>query len=186
MNIEELDKYELSITTKKGIELLNLINKLGVKNEVLALFGGGSDDKRNLMMAYSKKQIEFQESLKLDIETKMSIDEYEEIKDANEKAKIIEKVMSLKTRELNIELKALEDKVQSMSLDNTLNLVYTAIIERYYPNATIIEKTLANLFDVKVKEIQEQKINVTFAMLSKILKSEDFQACLKAFTGALH
>lgn len=185
MNIEKLNEFELEITTKKGIELINLINKLGIKNEVLALFGGGSNEKKDLMMAYSKKQVEWQESLKEDIESKMSMYEYEE-KDQKEQAKIIEDVISLKTKNLNIELNILEDKVQSMSLDNTLNLVYTAIIERYYPNAKVIEKTLASLFNVKVEEIQNQKINVTFAMLKKILDSEDFQACLKAFTTALH
>ena len=85
-----------------------------------------------------------------------------------------------------LELQKLQDKINGYALNKIMDLAYTALIDRYYGNADLIEKTLSVLFDIKVKEIQDQPLSVTYAMFSKLVFCEDFQACLRAFTGALH
>ncbi|PWX16747.1 hypothetical protein CYK65_15180 [Clostridium perfringens] len=71
-------------------------------------------------------------------------------------------------------------------MKSVINLAYTSLIERYYPNSDLIEKTLATLFKLKVKEVQEQPLPSTFAMIKKLIESEDLKACINVFTGALH
>ena len=87
---------------------------------------------------------------------------------------------------LKKELKELEEKVQAYGMKSVINLAYTSLIERYYPNSDLIEKTLATLFKLKVKEVQEQPLPSTFAMIKKLIESEDLKACINVFTGALH
>ena len=186
MKIEDIQNFDLHITTKQGAEIINLINKLGIKDQVLDILGGGEDkEKSKLMIQLSKKQIEFKASLSKDIESKISLEEYEEM-EQEEKVNLVEEVASEKTLILKKELKELEEKVQAYGMKSVINLAYTSLIERYYPNSDLIEKTLATLFKLKVKEVQEQPLPSTFAMIKKLIKSEDLKACINVFTGALH
>ncbi|EPB8152530.1 hypothetical protein G6Z15_13955 [Clostridium perfringens] len=186
MKIEDIQNFDLHITTKQGAEIINLINKLGIKDQVLDILGGGEDkEKTKLMMKLANKQNEFKKSLSKDIESKVSLEEYEEM-EQEEQVKIVEETMSEKSKSLNKEINDLEREIQSYGMKSVLNLAYTTLIERYYPNSDLIEKTLANLFKLKVKEVQEQPLPSTFAMIKKLIESEDLKACINVFTGALH
>ena len=176
MKIEDIQNFDLHITTKQGAEIINLINKLGIKDQVLDILGGGEDkEKTKLMMKLANKQNEFKKSLSKDIESKVSLEEYEEM-EQEEQVKIVEETMSEKSKSLNKEINDLEREIQSYGMKSVLNLAYT----------TLIEKTLANLFKLKVKEVQEQPLPSTFAMIKKLIESEDLKACINVFTGALH
>ncbi|PWX16748.1 hypothetical protein CYK65_15185 [Clostridium perfringens] len=97
MKIEDIQNFDLHITTKQGAEIINLINKLGIKDQVLDILGGGEDkEKSKLMIQLSKKQIEFKASLSKDIESKISLEEYEEM-EQEEKVNLVEEVASEKT-----------------------------------------------------------------------------------------
>lgn len=186
MKIEDIQKFDLHITTKQGAEIINLINKIGIKEQVLDFLGAGEDkEKAKLMLKLATKQTEFQASLSKDIESKISLEEYEEM-DKEEQVKIVKETMSEKSKSLNKEFKELEKEVQSYGMKSVMNLAYTALIERYYSNSDLIEKTLATLFKLKVKEVQEQPLPSTFAMIKKLIESEDLKACINVFTGALH
>ncbi|EGT3616444.1 hypothetical protein FHH43_09415 [Clostridium perfringens] len=185
MKIEQVKDFNLHINTKQGREVINLINKLGIKKEVLAIFGGDDEEKQNLMIELSRKQLEFRDMVQDDISKEMTIEEYEALS-LDEQSKVLERNMSNEAKILNLELQKLQDKINGYALNKIMDLAYTALIDRYYGNADLIEKTLSTLFDIKVKEIQDQPLSVTYAMFSKLVFCEDFQACLRAFTGALH
>ncbi|WP_283685065.1 hypothetical protein [Clostridium perfringens] len=122
MKIEDIQNFDLHITTKQGAEIINLINKLGIKNQVLDILGGGEDkEKSKLMIQLSKKQIEFKASLSKDIESKISLEEYEEM-EQEEKVNLVEEVASEKTLILKKELKELEEKVQAYGIKSVINL----------------------------------------------------------------
>ncbi|MBO3392501.1 hypothetical protein CYK72_16040 [Clostridium perfringens] len=186
MKIEDIQNYDLHITTKQGAEVINLINKIGIKDQVLDFLGGGEDkEKSKLMIQYSKKQSEYLTSFGIDTEDIVCSEEYKQMNE-EEQIEILNKNMSEKTLILKKETKELEEKVQAYGMKSVFNLVYTALIERYYSNANLIEKTLSTLFEVKVKEIQEQPLQNTFAMIKKLIECKDLKACINVFTGALH
>ena len=168
MKIEQVKDFDLHINTKQGREVINLINKLGIKKEVLAIFGGDDEEKQNLMIELSRKQLEFRDMVQDDISKEMTIEEYEALY-LDQQSNVLERNMSNEAKILNLELQKLQDKINGYALNKIMDLAYTALIDRYYGNADLIEKTLSVLFDIKVKEIQDQPLTEVGCNLTAIL-----------------
>ena len=93
MKIEQVKDFDLHINTKQGREVINLINKLGIKKEVLAIFGGDDEEKQNLMIELSRKQLEFRDMVQDDISKEMTIEEYEALS-LDQQSNVLERNMS--------------------------------------------------------------------------------------------
>ena len=115
------------------VEVINLINKLGIKKEVLAIFGGDDEEKQNLMIELSRKQLEFRDMVQDDISKEMTIEEYEALS-LDQQSNVLERNMSNEAKILNLELQKLQDKINGYALYKIMDLAYTALIDRYYGN----------------------------------------------------
>lgn len=179
MNIEKIKETEVHLNTMQGLELINVINKLGLKDKLktLVLGQGESGDKK---IAYMKLQNEYMNKVIELIETKMSKKEYDELS-VDEQTKVLNEVMTDEIAEMGNKLNIMADEVNTMAANEGFDLFYTAIIERFYANKDVILKALSTVYDVKVKELEKQNLAATGLMIKKIIESPDIQEFIKVF-----
>ncbi|MBW4873568.1 MAG: hypothetical protein KZY55_05845, partial [Paeniclostridium sp.] len=167
------------LNTMQGLELINVINKLGLKDKLkdLVLGQGESGDKK---IEYMKLQNEYMHKVIELIETKMPKKEYDELPEA-EQTKILNEVMTDEIAEMGARLNVIASEVNTMAANEGFDLFYTAVIERFYGNKDVIFKALSSIFNVKTKELEKQELAATALMIKKIMESPDIQAFMKVF-----
>ncbi|MDU1053442.1 hypothetical protein [Clostridium baratii] len=179
MDIKNIEEIEIHLNTMQGLELINVINKLGLKEKLktLVLGQGESGDKK---IAYMKMQNEYMNKVIELIETKMSKKEYDELS-LDEQTKVLNEVMTDEVAEMGNKLNIMADEVNTIAANEGFDLFYTAIIEKFYGNKDIILKALSSIYDVKVKELEKQNLVATGLMIKKIINSPDIQEFIKVF-----
>lgn len=179
MDIQKLKEVDVHLNTMQGLELINVINKLGLKEKLktLVLGQGESGEKK---IAYMKMQNEYMHKVVELIETKMPKSEYDELS-LDEQTKVLNDVMTDEVAEMGTRLNVIASEVNTMAANEGFDLFYTAVIERFYSNKDVILKALASIYDIKVKELEKQNLAVTGLMIKKIIESPDIHEFIKVF-----
>lgn len=179
MELKEVENKEVSINTKQGLELINVIKKLGIKEEIKGvLFGNGLNTELNEQ--YLKKQQAYR-SLIIDlVEKEMPYEDFEAL-EKEEQNKILNDVINQEAKEAAKELGDLEKKLAKANEEGAFNLFYTAIIDRLYSNQDVIYTALSSIYGIKVKEIEKQELSSTILMIKKIIQSKDIKTVMKLF-----
>lgn len=170
---------ELKINTEKGLEIINVINKLGLKEKVKDVVIG-DEIVRNKRMAVQIKENQYHENVLKLIEKKMTKSEYDSLSPKDQEIFLKEnltKDLIKQGNELNNTKLELSNYIQEYGFD----LIYTAIIERFYGNKDLIYKTLASLFNTDIEIIKKQSINETIKMIKELLKCQDLKEVINIF-----
>ncbi|MDU7364294.1 hypothetical protein [Clostridium sp.] len=154
------ENNELTITTGEGFEIERIINKLGMKENVV-----------NFINVYIKnEQLKQKETLKLQaliIEKVGGKDNYINLSD-EEKAKISDEVLGEHEDIYNALL-----EIQSSTAKLGVDLMYDFVCKM--PNAEKeIYKTLGKIFNKQMKEIENQPLGETVTQIKEIVKSKTF------------
>lgn len=179
MDIEKLKETEVHLNTMQGLELINVINKLGLKDRLKTLVLGQGES-GNKKINYMKLQNEYMHKVIELIETKMPKVKYDELPQ-EEQSEILNEIMTDEVAEMGNRLNVILSEVNSLAANEGFDLFYTAIIERFYGNKDVILKSLASIYDIKVKELEKQNLAATGLMIKKIIKSPDIQEFIKVF-----
>ncbi|MGL6187065.1 MAG: hypothetical protein ACRC1T_16970 [Clostridium chrysemydis] len=179
MKIEDLKEMEVHLNTLQSLELINVINKLGLKDKIkdLVLGQGVAGEKK---LAYIKLQNDYMNKVVELIETQIPKKEYDELL-LEEQTKVLESVMTEEVAEMGAKLNKLAEEVNTISANEGFDLFYTAVIERFYSNKEIILKALSSIYEIKVKDLEKQSIANTALMIKKIMESPDIQAFIEVF-----
>lgn len=179
MELKDLENLEVNINTKQTFEVINVINKLGLKEQVKdAMFGTVEMNsvKKTLLIKEEKYK-----ALIMDlIETKMDYEEYEKL-EQDEKNKILNEVLTNDAIKMGNELNQIINELNELAKIGGFDLFYTAIFERLYGNQEVVFKALANIYSVKAKEIEKQDPDVTFLMVKKIWECKQLKNLMKVF-----
>ncbi|MCR6516328.1 hypothetical protein M4I33_15805 [Clostridium sp. LY3-2] len=179
MKLEEVKEKEVHLNTLQGLELINVINKLGLKDKLkgLVLGQGESGEKK---LAYMKLQNDYMNKVIELIETKIPKKEYDELT-LEEQTKVLESVMTDEVSEMGAKINILSEEVNNLAANEGFELFYTAVIERFYSNKEIIFKFLSSIFDVKPKELEKQGIASTGVMIKKVMECNDIKEFIEVF-----
>lgn len=170
---------ELKINTEKGLEIINVINKLGLKEKVKDVVIG-DEIVRNKKIAVQIKENQYHENVLKLIEKKMTKSEYDSLSPEEQEIFLKEnltKDLIKQGNELNNTKLELSNYIQEYGFD----LIYTAIIERFYANKDLIYKTLASLFNTDIEIIKKQSLNETIKMIKELLECQDLKEVINIF-----
>ncbi|OPX48499.1 hypothetical protein [Clostridium thermobutyricum] len=170
---------ELKINTEKGLEIINVINKLGLKEKVKDVVIG-DEIVRNKKIAVQIKENQYHENVLKLIEKKMTKSEYDSLSTEEQEMFLKEnltKDLIKQGNELNNTKLELSNYIQEYGFD----LIYTAIIERFYGNKDLIYKTLASLFNTDIEIIKNQSLNETIKMIKELLECQDLKEVINIF-----
>lgn len=170
---------ELKINTEKGLEIINVINKLGLKEKVKDVVIG-DEIVRNKKIAVQIKENQYHENVLKLIEKKMTKSEYDSLSPEEQEIFLKEnltKDLIKQGNELNNTKLELSNYIQEYGFD----LIYTAIIERFYGNKDLIYKTLASLFNTDIEIIKNQSLNETIKMIKELLECQDLKEVINIF-----
>ena len=179
MELKKLEKKEVTLNTKQELELVNVINKLGLKEQLKAImFGNGEIGAAK--KAYLVKEEQYR-TLVIDlVENKMDYEEYEHL-EQEEKNQILNEVLTDDAIKMGNELNKMENELAELNKQEAFDLFYTAIIERLYSNQDVVFKALAEIYEVKPKEIANQELTVTGLMIKKIMECKEIESFMKVF-----
>lgn len=177
--MKDLDNFEVTLNTKQGLELINVINKLGLKDQLkeFALGTGETGKKKRALLI--REQQYHQAVLSL-VEQRMTKEEFDNLGEA-EKNCFLKEILTEDVIKMSNELNKMQEELNELAGADAFDLFYTAVIERLYSNQDVIFKTLASIYYVKVKDLEKQKFVETALMIKKIIESPDIQNFIKVF-----
>lgn len=145
------------ITTKQAFSLLSLINKMNLKNGLLKLI-------KSMQRLEQEKQFVLSKLYSM-----TDLDEGEEV--TNE---LVVKLFT-ENKDLHEEYKQCEEEEQENSLEFILDVI-TALPQaekEFY-------KTMANIFNKTIKEVEEEDLTITVQNVMDIFKSPTFMGFFKS------
>ncbi|MDM0552404.1 hypothetical protein QTG94_14540 [Clostridium perfringens] len=178
MNIEEIKNYDLHINGKQAGEIFNLINKIGIKEELKKMFFG--DEKlRQLKLNYDLKNKELGEGVEKIILEHMDTKEFKSL-NKDDKTRFINENATEELLKLQQEVRKLELEIHSFSGNTSFDLL-SVIMDRYYSNQELFYKVLGSLYKMTPEGIAEQSFSVIVAMLKRIMTSDDIKGIVQVF-----
>ena len=178
MNIEEINNYDLHINGKQAGEIFNLINKIGIKEELKKMFFG--DEKlRQIKLSYDLKNKELGEIVEKIILEHMDTKEFKSL-NKDDKTRFINKNATEELLNLQKDVRKLELEINSFSGDTGFDLI-SVIMDRYYSNQELFYKVLGSLYKMTPEGIAEQSFTVIVAMLKRIITCEDMRGIMEVF-----
>ncbi|WP_338627504.1 hypothetical protein QJR52_06150 [Clostridium baratii] len=178
MNIEEVKKYDLHINGKQAGEIFNLINKIGIKEELKKMFFG--DEKiRQLKISYDLKNKEYGEAIQKLILEHMDSKEFKALK-KDEQTRFLNKNATEYLLNLQQEVRKLELEINIFSGDTGFDLI-SVVMDRYYSNQDLFYKVLGSLYKMTEEGVAEQSFSVIVAMLKKIMTCDDMRGIMEVF-----
>lgn len=179
MELKDLENFEVTIDTKQTLEIINAINKLGLKEQVKDLMFG-TVEMNSLRKTYLIKEEKYKIIIMNLIENKIDYEKYEEL-ETDEKNLILKEVITDDAIKMGNELNQIENELSELAKIGGFDLFYTAVFERLYGNQEVAFKTLASIYSVKAKEIEKQDPDVTFLMVKKIGECKQLKNLMKVF-----
>lgn len=178
MNIEEVKNYDLRINGKQAGEIFNLINKIGIKEELKKIFFG-DENLRKLKLSYDLKNKEFGEAVEKIILNHMDTKEFRALS-KDEKTRFLNNNATEELLNLQRDVRKLELEIQSFSGNTGFDLI-TVIMDRYYSNQELFYEVLGSLYKMTAEGVAEQSFAVIVAMLKRIMASEDIKGIVEVF-----
>lgn len=163
-----MEKGDFTINTKQGLEVMRIINKLGVKEDILSAINDMSKIKIKQQGVYQK--------ITGNIEKELGPQEFEKVR---EEEKI--GIYIIKEYEKHPELKERMDNFENEGQKIMLNIIYTVLIERMGEIEKDLYKLLGEVYNLKPKDIEVQDFDKTIEQVYKIVTCNTMQ---KLFTLA--
>lgn len=173
------ENFEVTLNTQQGLELINIINKLGLKEQLKEIaLGTGETGKKKRALLIKERQYQ-QKVLEL-IEEKLPREEFEKLNEFD-KNTLLKDVLTEDVIKMGNELNRMQQEVNEIASLDAFDLFYTAVIERLYGNQDVIFNALSSIYNVKTKDLKKQSFVETGLMIKKIIKSPDIQNFIKVF-----
>ncbi|MGL4848509.1 MAG: hypothetical protein ACRC28_06215 [Clostridium sp.] len=169
----------MNLKTTDLFEILQVINRLGLKEELkgLALGQGVNFEKKRV---FAIKQKEYFDKVVKAIETKMPYKEYEGLS-LEEQDKMLVEVANKALIKEGKEIEKLTLEINQLSIDEIFDLIYIAVIERFHSNQDVIFRALSKIFKVDIDEIREQAPIKTLKMIKELINSKDLRESIEVF-----
>lgn len=178
MKIEDIENFDLHINGRQAGEIFNLINKIGIKEELRNMLFG-SEKVKELQIKSTLKNKELGEEVEKIILEHMDTKEFKTLK-KDDQTRFLNKYATEKILKIQQEERELKLELKNCSSDSSFDLI-ALIIERYYANQDIFYKTLASLYDITEDEVSEQSFTILVAMIKKITTCDDIKGIMKVF-----
>ncbi|MBM7836442.1 hypothetical protein [Clostridium sardiniense] len=161
------EKKQVNLNTKQGFDAMRIVNKLGVKDQIL--------DVIDIMKNAERKQgLLYQEIIGY-VTDELGAEKVKELREEENGLG----VYILDQYKKHPEIKDQMDSLDSKKEKEILNVIFTIVIERISQAEKELYKFLANVYNIKPKEIEEQGFDETIHLIYGIITSETFQ---KLFT----
>lgn len=161
------ENNEVKISTDEGFEIIKVITKMGMKQTIV-------DAMKNIMKLEERKN---KETIKLRTEMikKVGNDRYRELTE-EEKVLLSDEVLAEENNKIGENLTNVNSETAALYLD----LIFEFVSK--IPNAKKeLYKTLSEIFEKDVKEIEKQAVEETIEMLKQIANSSTFKSLFAFF-----
>ncbi|WP_195954414.1 hypothetical protein [Clostridium tertium] len=154
------ENNELIITTAEGFEIIRIINKMGMKDNLISLIDVSTNNAQ-------RNQNETLKLQSLIIEKVGGKENYLNLSD-EEKAQISDEVL-IDHEEIRSNLIDIKSSTMKLGADLLFDFISKMPLAEKE-----INRTIAKIFNKQVKEIENQSLEETISMLKKIVKSKTF------------
>lgn len=161
------EEKQVTIDTKQGFEAMRIINKLGVKEQIL--------DVIDVIKNAERKQGNLYQEVIGYITDELGAEKVDELREDENGIGVYVLEQYKKHPDIKEQMDSLESKKEKLMLD----VIFTIAIERLAQAEKQIYKFLADVYGMKEKDIEKQDFNETVGLIIGIVKCETFQ---KLFT----
>lgn len=170
---------EVTLNTQQGLELINVINKLGLKEQLKEIaLGTGETGKKQ--RAYAVKEQQYKQNVLNLIENVMTKEKFDSLKE-EEQVKVLENVITEDVQAMKKELDKMASEINITAENEGFDLFYTAVIERLYGNQDVIFNALSSIYNVKTKDLKKQSFVETGLMIKKVITCNDIKNIMNVF-----
>lgn len=161
------EEKQVTIDTKQGFEAMRIINKLGVKEQIL--------DVIDVIKNAERKQGDLYQEVIGYITDELGAEKVDELREEENGLGVYILEQYKKHPDIKDQMDSLESKKEKLLLD----VIFTIAVERLAQSEKQIYKFLADVYGMKEKDIEKQDFNKTVGLIIGIVKCETFQ---KLFT----